>query len=90
MYWVSWQTDMLAPDRPVAKRQVQSTTKTQRIATHSHIKGLGLAEDRLTSAIDFCLNGHLGRLGGLLEVGSLLRFRLLVPRFEGTLTRLDT
>ena len=24
--------------------QVQSTTKTQRIATHSHIKGLGLAE----------------------------------------------
>lgn len=25
--------------------EVQSTTKTQRIATHSHIKGLGLAED---------------------------------------------
>lgn len=25
--------------------KVQSTTKTQRIATHSHIKGLGLAED---------------------------------------------
>ena len=25
--------------------EVKSTTKTQRIATHSHIKGLGIAED---------------------------------------------
>jgi len=25
--------------------EVQSTTKTQRIATHSHVKGLGLADD---------------------------------------------
>jgi RuvB-like protein 1 (pontin 52) len=25
--------------------EVKSTTKTQRIASHSHIKGLGLAED---------------------------------------------
>jgi len=25
--------------------EVRSTTKTQRIASHSHIKGLGLAED---------------------------------------------
>lgn len=25
--------------------EVKSTTKTQRIATHSHIKGLGLNED---------------------------------------------
>ena len=30
-------------------RKVQSTTKTQRIATHSHIKGLGLAEARCFS-----------------------------------------
>ena len=25
--------------------EVKSTTKTQRIATHSHVKGLGLNED---------------------------------------------
>ena len=25
--------------------EVKSTTKTQRIATHSHVKGLGLSED---------------------------------------------
>jgi RuvB-like protein 1 (pontin 52) len=25
--------------------EVKSTTKTQRIATHSHIKGLGLSDD---------------------------------------------
>ena len=25
--------------------EVKSTTKTQRIAQHSHVKGLGLAED---------------------------------------------
>ncbi|CAE8716345.1 unnamed protein product [Polarella glacialis] len=30
---------------PQQQQQVQSTTKTQRIATHSHVKGLGLAED---------------------------------------------
>ena len=50
--------------------EVKSTTKTQRIATHSHVKGLGLDEngDALTmgsglvgqeTALDVCCLMHL-------------------------------
>jgi len=38
--------------------EVKSTTKTQRIATHSHIKGLGLKEDGSTETIG---NGLVGQ-----------------------------
>ncbi len=31
--------------------EVKSTTKTQRIATHSHIKGLGLGDDGMALEI---------------------------------------
>jgi len=36
--------------------EVKSTTKTQRIASHSHIKGLGLAEtgDAINVAAGLC------------------------------------
>lgn len=38
--------------------EVQSTTKTQRIATHSHVKGLGLAEDGTALPISAGLVGQ--------------------------------
>jgi len=38
--------------------EVQSTTKSQRIATHSHVKGLGLAEDGTANQIDGGLVGQ--------------------------------
>jgi RuvB-like protein 1 (pontin 52) len=31
--------------------EVKSTTKTQRIATHSHIKGLGLQDDGIAQEV---------------------------------------
>ena len=31
--------------------EVKSTTKTQRVATHSHVKGLGIAEDGIAIEI---------------------------------------
>ena len=38
--------------------EVKSTTKTQRIATHSHVKGLGLNEDGTASAVGSGLVGQ--------------------------------
>jgi len=38
--------------------EVKSTTKTQRIATHSHIKGLGLNEDGTAANIGSGLVGQ--------------------------------
>ncbi|MFN9904884.1 MAG: RuvB-like domain-containing protein, partial [bacterium] len=38
--------------------EVKSTTKTQRIASHSHIKGLGLAEDGSAVEISHGLCGQ--------------------------------
>lgn len=38
--------------------EVRSTTKTQRVASHSHIKGLGLAEDGAASEAQAGLVGQ--------------------------------
>ena len=38
--------------------EVKSTTKTQRIATHSHVKGLGLNEDGTSTAVGSGLVGQ--------------------------------
>ena len=38
--------------------EVKSTTKTQRIATHSHVKGLGLNEDGTAAPVGSGLVGQ--------------------------------
>lgn len=38
--------------------EVKSTTKTQRIATHSHVKGLGLNEDGTAASVGSGLVGQ--------------------------------
>jgi DNA helicase TIP49 (TBP-interacting protein) len=39
--------------------EVQSTTKKQRIATHTHIKGLGLEACQHSSSFPFSVQGFL-------------------------------
>jgi RuvB-like protein 1 (pontin 52) len=39
--------------------EVKSTTKTQRVASHTHVKGLGLKEDGTANAISSGLVGQI-------------------------------
>ena len=41
--------------------EVKSTTKTQRVATHSHVKGLGLNEDGTAAEVAAGLWGRRRR-----------------------------
>merc|ERR1712087_1038995 len=53
-------TDNGCPLNPPAMKieEVQSTTKTQRVATHSHVKGLGLNEDGTAAEVGAGLVGQ--------------------------------
>jgi RuvB-like protein 1 (pontin 52) len=50
-------------------QEVKSTTKTQRVASHSHIKGLGLRKDGKAEEISCGLVGQsLAREAGVIVV----------------------
>ena len=55
--------------------EVKSTTKTQRIASHSHVKGLGLNEDGAAHAIG---SGLVGQENGREVKRTFLRPEMLM------------
>jgi DNA helicase TIP49 (TBP-interacting protein) len=54
--------------------EVRSTAKAQRVAVHSHVRGLGLQEDGTVRRF-FLLSGPLGTLPGSASFCHLLGFR---------------
>ena len=57
--------------------EVKSTTKTQRIATHSHVKGLGLNEDGTAQNIGSGMVGQeTAREVSLMSISLFLAFIL--------------
>ena len=58
--------------------EVQSTTKTQRIAVHTHIKGLGLDENGIALPIAAGLVGQEKAREASFETDSILNIQRLI------------